>query len=126
MADEHRDRRASGSRAAVTLCFWLYAAVLFVAVRTFAHHALAGWLAKLLTMGGMALGLLPWVHWLRPRVAWTLGIAGRAVMTGCYLVLLLPVAAILRLMRRERSNGSSQWIDRAPRPHTLDASRLEY
>ena len=111
--------------------FGVYAAVLVVAVRAAAHQAFAGWTARLLTMGGIAVGLLPWLHWLRPRIAWVLGLLGRAVLVACYLVLLLPFALLLRLLgdplrMRRPAAGSSQWLVRPPLPNTLDASRLEY
>ena len=112
--------------AIVTLAFWLYAIALFVGVRTVAHDRFTGWAAKLLTMGGVAIGLLPWGHWLRPRLAWVLGLAGRAVMVVCYLIVLMPIAAIIRLSGWRRRAGASWWVDRAPLPDTLDASRFEY
>lgn len=111
-----------------TLAFWLYAAALFVGVRTLVHHGFTGWAAKLLTMGGIAAGLLPWGRWLGPRIAWVLGLTGRAVLVACYLIVLMPIAAIVRLIGGKSLSkyGSSLWVDRAPLPHTLDASRLEY
>ena len=123
--------RKSWTHMAVGLAFWAYAIALVLTVRTLAHQAFTGWPAKLLTMGGIAVGLLPWGRWLRPRVVWGLGLVGRAALIVCYVVLLLPIALIMRLFsdplrRRRPAAGSSQWITRPPLPNTLNASRLEY
>ena len=113
------------------LLFWVYAVALVLGVRTVAHYTLTGWAAKLSTMGGIAVGLLPWGHWLRPRIVRVLGLVGRAALVVCYVVLLLPIALIMRffsdpLRRRRPAAGSSQWIARPPLPNTLDAAHLEY
>ena len=123
--------RKSWTHRAVGLAFWVYAIALVVTVCTLAHQTFTGWPAKLLTMGGVAVGLLPWGHWLRPRVVWVLGLVGCAVLVLCYLVVLLPMALVMRLFGdplrvRRPAAGSSQWVARAPLPNTLDASRLEY
>jgi hypothetical protein len=111
------------------LAFGLYAAGLFAAARWAGHAAFDGWAARLLTMGLLAIGLIPWGRWLRPRVARILDTAGRGFMTACYFIVLAPFAAAVRLgsdpLRRRRGSGSSQWLPRAPLPDTIDAARLE-
>ena len=115
-------------RIVSAVLFWIYAIVLVTAVRTLAHEALTGWMAKGATMAGVAIGLLPWAHWLKPRIAWVLGVVGRVVMAACYLLVLMPIALLVKLMAvmRRQPDGASRWVNRAPLPHTLDASRLEY
>ena len=120
----------SPSRA-VVVAFWLYAMVLAVGVRTAAHHAFTGWVAKLVTMGGIALGRLPWGRWLQPRIAWVLGLFGRAILLACYAVFLMPIAALMRLrgdaLKTARpAGGSSHWLARTPRTNTLNEARVEY
>ncbi|MBI4342977.1 MAG: hypothetical protein HY599_06385 [Candidatus Omnitrophica bacterium] len=123
------------------LVFGLYAVLLVAAVRTGAHQAFTGWTAKLLTLGGIALGLLPWGAWLRPRIVWGLGLLGCWALVACYLVLLAPIALVVRLIGDPLSRrrpappptrlvggpaGSSHWLARPPLPNTLDAARVEY
>ena len=118
-------------RIAITLLFSVYAAALIFGVRTAAHALLEGWAAKVATMAGVALGLLPWGHWLRPRVIWVFGLLGRITLFICYMVFLLPVAIAARrrgdaLRLRRPVHGASRWIARKPLATTLDAAHLEY
>lgn len=115
----------------IACLFWIYALALFFGVRTAVHASLTGWVAKLATMAGVALGLLPWGHWLRPRVAWVLGLLGRITLVICYLVFLFPVAIAARwrgdaLRLRHPARGGSRWIARKPLATTLEAARVEY
>jgi hypothetical protein len=107
----------------------VYAAALFAAARWAGHAAFEGWAARLSTMGLVAIGLLPWGHWLRPRVAGLLEFMGRVLMTACYLVVLAPFAVLVRAsgdsLRLRRTPGPSRWLARRPVPGTLDAARLE-
>ena len=118
-------------RIAITLLFVVYAAALIFGARTAAHALLEGWAAKVATMAGVALGLLPWGHWLRPRILWVLGLLGRITLLICYLVFLLPVAFAARwrgdaLRMRRPARGVSRWIARKPLATTLEAARVEY
>lgn len=120
-----------GKRIAVTATFWAYAILLVLGARSATHSMLTGWAAKLATMGVVAVGLLPWGRWLRPRIIWVLGFLGRITLLMCYLVLLLPVALIVRLRSdvlktRRPAAGASSWILRKPLANTLDAARVEY
>ena len=118
-------------RIAITLAFWVYAAALVFGVRAMAYSTLSGWMAKVATIAGVALGLLPWGGWLRPRILWVLGLLGRAALLICYAVLLLPVAIAVRwrgdaLRLRRPAHGVSRWIARKPLATTLEAARVEY
>ena len=108
--------------------FWCYAVALVVAARHVAHAWWSGWIARVVGMAFVAVGLAPWLRWLRPRLAAALNLAGRALLVVCYLVCLAPVALLARLAgaSRRRASGSSGWVPRTPLPATLDASRLEY
>ena len=124
--------RPTGNRwraIGVGLAFWLYAITLLVTVRAASHHLLHGGSARLATMAGLALGLLPWAAWLRPRLVRALDLMGRAILIGCYLTLLALSAIATRLfgdpLRRRPAGGGSQWLPRRPLPNTLDAARLE-
>ena len=113
----------------VLVVFWCYAIGLVLAVRLLAHHSFTGWPARLATMGGIALGLLPWGHWLRPRLIWALGLCGRGVLTGAYVLLLWPFAIVSWVAAnafRPRQQRGSYWQPRQPLPNTLQAAKLEY
>jgi len=126
-----RGMRAVAHQTGVALVFAVYAAALVTASRWIGPRVLAdGWPARLLTLGLIALGLLPWGRWLRPRIAVALGWLGRAVLVACYFTVLVPFAVIVRLGRdpldAKASPGASRWVPRRPLPDTLDAARLEH
>lgn len=110
--------------------FWLYVATLILASRWLGHTVFEGWWARLVTLGGIGLGLLPWSHWLRPRLMRALGVLGRAALVGCYFTLLAPFALLIRFLadplRIRRPRGLSYWMARRPLPNAVDAAHLEY
>ncbi len=115
----------------IGLAFWLYAVSLFTAGRWIGHHVFHGWLARLSIMGLIALGLLPWSAWLRPRIVRVLSGIGWWILVGCYFTVLIPFVLLtpalgdpLRIKRRGASG--SQWLPRRPLPNTVDAAKLEY
>lgn len=117
-------------RGLVLAVFSCYALALILTARHLAHAWWSGWIARVVGMGLVAVGLAPWLHWLRPRVAAWLGVVGRLLLRLCYLIVLAPFALITRLKpvtvtKRDR-HRSSRWVARTPLPATLDASRLEY
>ena len=125
------DSRPSPWRHRLVLAvFVCYALALILTARHLAHAWWSGWIARLLGMGLVAVGLAPWLRWLRPRLTAALNLAGRALLLTCYLVCLAPFAVLIRLIgastHRRREPGSSNWLLRKPLPSTLDASRLEY
>ena len=113
----------------VSVVFGLYAVILIGGARWVGHHLFEGWLARLATMAGVALGFLPWSAWLRPRLVRVLDAIGRALLVGCYLTLVAPFAIGARLfgdpLRMRSPRGASKWLPRRPLPNTLDAARLE-
>lgn len=119
-----------GESLVVTVLFWCYAVTLVLVARSFIHHWLTGWPARLATMAIIAIGLaIPWGRWLQPRIIWCLGWSGRALLVGVYLGLLWPMALIARRTSNTFRSGqsrTSQWRPRRPLPNTLDAARLEY
>lgn len=114
----------------LSAAFGCYAVGLLAVAHRVAHHLFDGWLARAVTMGVIALGLLPWARWLGPRLARALEVLGRWLLIGCYFTLLVPFAIVARLagdpLRRRRGAPGTHWIARRPLPNTLDAARLEY
>ncbi|MBI2495528.1 MAG: hypothetical protein HYY58_03905 [Candidatus Omnitrophica bacterium] len=128
---ERPPRSRHFAAALVTAFFWLYAATLFLFVRSVGHTHLTGWRARLLTVGELAVGLLPWVQWLQPRVARFMSLVGGSLLILCYFTCLAPFALLSRLLwdplrMRRVPDHSSLWVVRPPLPTSLDASRLEY
>lgn len=123
-------RAPTWRRRLVLAAFWCYAAALILTARHLAHAWWNGWSARVIGMALVAAGLLPWLPWLRPRVAAWLGVLGRVILALCYLVVLAPFALLARFggdpLRRRHAPGTSRWIPRRPLPTALDASRLEY
>lgn len=126
------ERSPGGRRwrsAAAGLAFWAYAITLVLVARTISHRLLEGWLARLVVLGTVALGLAPWMGWLRPRLQRVVDVAGRAVLIGCYLTLLVPFAALARVaadpLRRRWPGPGSKWLPRAPLANTLEAAQRE-
>jgi len=110
--------------------FWVYAVTLLMTAHWISHQVFEGWLARLVTMGGIALGLLPWVTWLRPRLVRLMGFVGRGMLVVCYFTVLAPFAVLARFLsdplRMRRPRGTSQWRPRVPLPNTIEAARREY
>ena len=119
-----------GRDAGILAGVLVYAIGLWAAAHAAGHHFFSGWIARLATMGMVALGLVPWGRWLAPRVMWLLSLIGRATLVACYVVFFWPFAVLLRVkgdaMRFKRpSPKASLWVIRPARPATIDAARLE-
>jgi hypothetical protein len=126
--DNPRSTRRQSREIALTILFVCYAMGIWRVAHSIGHHLFTGWVARVITMACIALGLLPWGRWLAPRVMRVLGILGTWVMTGVYFVVLLPFAVFVRLMADPlmvRRREGSRWVPRASLPDTLDAARLE-
>ena len=119
-----------GRALAISAGFWGYAVMLFLVARWISHQYFEGWLARAATMAAIALGLLPWGAWLRPRFVRVIGLIGRVALVACYFTLLAPLAIITRLsadrLRRRRAVGVSRWRVRPPFANTIEAARLEH
>ena len=111
-------------------CFWVYLTVLVVAARMASHHVLSGWPARLATMAAVAVGLLPWMTWLRPRLVRALDLFGRVGLVISYLVLLAPFAWVARAvgdpLRMRRPTGGSRWLARRVIRQTIEAAQQEF
>ncbi len=116
-------------RFAVACAFGVYAAVLFVFARSFAHAFASGWLARLISMMVLAAGLFPLRHWLEPRVAACLSVLGRWVMVACYFTVVAPFAFIVKIkadpLAIKRSAAGSNWVNRVLEAPTLESARAE-
>lgn len=126
--DNSRTARLQSSRAWLTIVFICYAIGVWRVAHIAGHHFFSGWLARVITMACIALGLLPWGKWLAPRVAHILRILGAWMMTGVYFMILLPFALFVRFMADPlavRQRAGSRWVPRASLPDTLEAARLE-
>lgn len=127
-SDEALRAGSSAQALAVALGFWVYTIALFLIVRQSAHHAFDGWLARVATMAGIAVGLWPWARWLGPRIRRALDVFGRAALVLCYFLCLPLFVLVTRLTGhsfRRRPLAGSQWCLRRPTLTTLDAARRE-
>ena len=112
------------------LAFLVYAGGLIWVARHFSHHFFHGWVAKLVSLAAIAIGLRPWVNWMTPRLMIVLGWVGKALCVICYFTVLVPWVIIARLssdpLRQRPHPGTSYWIPRKPLPTTLEAAQAEY
>lgn len=112
-----------------TAAFLAYAIAWFLAVRYATHQVWDGWAARLATMAGLALGLFPWRHWLRPRIAVVLSWLGYAAMVACYCTLVLPFAVLMAVTGGRRAwrgpATGTRWVARRPVVWSLAVARQE-
>jgi hypothetical protein len=89
-----------------------------------------GLLARLAMMAAIACGLLPWAHWLRPRLQRLMGALGTIVLVVGYFTVLAPFALLVIFLpdplRIRRPATRSNWVVRKPLPRTLEAAQLEW
>ena len=124
-----QSRKALLFTTLVSFLFVLYAATLIPYAKHTIHSHFSGWIARLLTMAVVAVGILPWAHWLRPRIEWCLSLIGKIVLITSYFTILVPFALILRFFKdpfRLTSNESSRWVPKKPLVDTLEAAQVEY
>jgi len=117
-------------RTVVTILVFLgYALALWRVAHVTGHHFFHGWVTRLITIGIVALGLLPWGRWLAPRVRRLLAIVGRFAMLIAYFTLLVPFALIVAVSGGRRrwkgKAGGSTWSHRPRAAATLATAEME-
>ncbi len=109
--------------------FFAYASVLLTSGHWIGHHWFVGWVARLVSVAWLALGLLPWSHWLAPRMKRVLATFSWYVLVGCYFTLLIPFAVGLWLAGGRRrwhwQEPESHWRTRPLTPTTLATAQIE-